>query len=84
MKVSLIEVAKSLSWISITSPLLETTELDGVNGYEAEGTIEASPAIVSPGRYIESTSITSENGSKRISVPRSSVYELSCSGVESV
>ena len=37
MKVSLIEVAKSLSWISITSPLLETTELDGVNRYEAEG-----------------------------------------------
>ena len=94
MKVLVVDVAKfslafkalassPIRWISITLPLLDTTELDVVSEYESAGAKETSLAMVRPGRYMESTSITSEKVSVRISVPRSSVYELSCGGVES-
>ena len=94
MKVLLVEVAKSSSafralasspirWISITLPILDTTELDDVREYEVAGAKEASLVMVRPGRYMESTSITSENVSESISVPRFNAYEISCGDVES-
>ena len=94
MKVLVSDVAKSslafralasspMRWISRTLPLLDTTKLESVSGYEATGLNEALLIMLSPGKYSELISITSVKVKDNISVPRSRVYETSSGGMES-